>query len=246
MITFDKNSDPNPKLTEALRKTLLSGKRRLEILDKLREKKIVERVEHDPPCHLVNLNHYGGQAFVSMEGELLGFVAEYQEANEITEEELLDIDRKLAHLHPGYFLAPSNDDQRKRGMQLLASKQIPINTPVMVHVRFPDGDMIQLDYEKGNVNRFYHTCIWAYECPDGELPPLVASQIDAQLEMSFDLVVSFTTDKYNKLYKYQTGVSEHWRGVRKKIFDTLPKDYWKRWQPYNSRNPLSKEKVDDK
>ena len=241
---YDKNLDPIPKITEELRKELLSGERRLKMIDKLRERKIVEKLDHNPPCYLVNLNHYGGQAFINMKGELVGFVAEYDESSEINDKDRMVIDQKLAHLHPQFFFTPMNDDQRRRGMQMLAkeSGEIAVDTPVIVNVRFPDGDMIQINYKTGRVDRFYHTCIWAYECPDEELPVLLAYQIDTQMKMSFDLVNNFTTDKYNKLFKYQSEVSEHWKRVRKKIFSSLPKDYWKQWEPRNSRNPLSEKK----
>ena len=92
-------TDPNPKISKHLEKELLSNKERLKIIIGLKEKGIVDYMEeqpHHPPYYIVNLNHYGGQAFVSQKGTVMGHVMEYQEKGEITDEDRQIIDKKLA------------------------------------------------------------------------------------------------------------------------------------------------------
>ena len=236
-------TDPNPKISSALEKKLLSKQKRLQIVKELEKKGIVNFIKADPAYYVVNLNHYGGQAFVNLEGLLLGHVVEYQADSEITEDDIRVIDEKLSRLHPDFFFAPMNNSQRKNGVSMMVTKfnRIKQDDEVgSINIRFPDADMVQIDMQDGKILRKHRGCLWSYECPGDKLPVFIQHQIDTQLVMLDDIRTNFTTDKYNKMFKYQVSVTEMWRETSKKMMSNLPDSYWKDWQERTISIPTTK------
>lgn len=224
--------DPNPKITAALEKNLLSDKQRLKIVKSLTDKGIVEKLEWNPPIYLITLNHYGSQGFIGMEGNLYGHVYEYKQPSEFGEKDVDIVDQKLQQLHPDHFFYPTSDEHRGRGATMLMKKtcgEPAGKPPETVSLRFPDSEGVQIELESGKVTRIYIGYIWAHEYKGNKMPVFVAHQIDSQLRMLHDLQHNFSTDKYNQMFMTQIKIIELWRQTYKKMCEMLPHEYWKSW-----------------
>ena len=226
----------------SMEEKLLPKERRLKIVKKLQKKGIAELIDDEPAYYLVNLNHYGGQAFVNIDGVSFGHSFEYQAESELTYLDRIIIDEKLAQLHPEYFSAPMDNDQRKNGIDLLTNEidQPEAKKPISVNIKFPDSEMAQIETATGKITRKHCGCMWSYEFAEKQLPTLIRHQIDNQLTMIDDLMAGFTTEKYNKLFKYQVEVTEKWKNVNKKVKASLPDKYWRKWNKRNISIPSRK------
>lgn len=224
--------DPNPKITASLKKKLLSNERRLEIVESLSEKGIVDKMKHSPPFYLVALNHYGSQAFVALDGQLLGHVYEYKMKNEFDDDDIDIADQKLQQLHSNHFVHPTTNELRKRGVNMLSRKLFEGNQAEpssVVTVRFPDSEGVQIDLRTGEITRIYRGYLWAGECSTGELPVFTSHQVDCQLRMLHNLQHSFSTEKYNKMFVAQIKMIEEWRKIYDEMIKALPEKYWTQW-----------------
>ena len=225
--------DPNPKITAALEKKLLSDEQRLKIIKSLSEKGIVDKLEWHPPVYIITLNHYGSQGFIGMEGKLRGHVYEYKQPGEFTDEDVDIVDQKLQQLHPDHFFYPSNDENRKRGATLLMNKTAQLGKgkkpPATVTLRFPDSEGVQIELGNGKVTRIYVGYAWASEYKGDKMPVFITHHVDSQLRMLHDLQHDFSTDKYNQMFMSQIKMIELWRQTYKKMTEMLPKEYWKNW-----------------
>lgn len=228
---FDGFVDPNPKITAALKESLLGGKRRIEIVEMMLKRKVAEEITDDPPYYVITLNHYGGQAFITKKGTIFGHVYEYNQDSEITGDDRALIDIKLQKLHPDYFFAPMNDEQRQRGAKMVIkdAELIKGELPSFINIRFPDAEMVQINLENGSVRRHYSGCFWRHECPDKKLPVMMLYQVDRQLGMMADLTDKFTTDLYNQMIGFQAEVIRTWTEIKNTVRKSLPDDYWKLW-----------------
>lgn len=237
--------DPNPAISKKLESTLLSGKRRLAIARQCLERRMALAIGDPPSVYVVTLNHYGSEAYIDSKGSLAGHVFEYLENHEMTAADHYETDQKLHQMYPSCFMEKMDDGQRKRGIELMgggiekmreravmsrSSIAGPTDDDLIIQVRFPDGDMVKLDGKTGQVYRLCRGCLGAYECPGKELPVVIRHQVDTQLSLMGELFIQHTTDKMNKLLTFQVSVCSMWRELRKKVVESLPKEYWKQWK----------------
>ena len=238
--------DPNPKISAILKAGLLTNERRLAITHQCLKRGMGLVIGNPPAVYVVTLNHYGSEAYIDPKGSLVGHVFEYLERHEMTETDHYETDQKLHQMYPLCFMEKMDNAQRQRGIELMggtvgklrekaAPSRILPDGPVTsddltVQIRFPDGDMVRLNGMTGAVDRLCRGCLSASECSDGELPVPIRHQVDTQLSLISDLFTQHTTDKMNKLIAFQVSTCSQWREVRKKVMESQPKEYWKRWK----------------